>query len=203
MPRINAEYRDAAKKKIVTAAIDVAAEHGWSNLTLEAIAQKVGVTKGAFYSYYSSSRELMQDVFLTMVRTIRDHVLENLEEEDDIDAALERLADFIFLQPKPFIPIFLQAVANMPKDPVLQKKVSALFDENSILIRNAISRFQKNGQIPADVDLETVAMAIYPLTIGLGMMTHVIGKDPRQARQTWLVSVRRILLLDHGTKKKK
>ena len=203
MPRINAEYRNEAKRKIVDAAIDVAAEYGWASLTLDAIAQKVGVTKGAFYSYYKSSQELMQDVFLAMVRKIRDHVLANLEAEDDISVALERLADFIFLQPKPFIPIFLQAVANMPKDPVLQKKVSALFDENSILIRHAIRRFQENGQIPADVDLDTVAMAIYPLTIGLGMMTHVIGKDPVQARQTWLVSVRRILMLDEGRKKRK
>ena len=202
MPRINTEYREDARKKIVDAAIDVAAENGWGNLTLEAIAQKVGVTKGAFYSYYRSSRELMQDVFLTMVRKIRDNVLERLENEDDIHVALEQLADFIFLQPKPFIPIFLQAIASMPRDPVLQKKVSDLFDENSRLIRAAITRFQDDGQIPREVDMEIVAMAIYPLTIGLGMMTHVIGKDPLQARQTWIISVERILMLEKGTRKR-
>ena len=203
MPRINAEYREDAKKKIVEAAIDVAADSGWGNITLEAIAQKVGVTKGALYSYYRNSRELMQDVFITMIRKIRDHVLRSLEEEDDIHIALGRLADFIFLQPKPFIPIFLQAIASMPKDPVLQKKVSDLFDENSRLIRAAITRFQDDGQIPREVDIEIVAMAIYPLTIGLGMMTHVIGKDPVQARQTWIVSVERILMLENGIKKRK
>jgi AcrR family transcriptional regulator len=203
MPRINAEYREDAKKKIIDAALDVAAEEGWGSLTLEAIAQKVGVTKGAFYSYYKSSRELMQDVFIVMVRKIRDHVLESLEKEDDIHVALERLGDFIFLQPKPFIPIFLQAIASMPKDPVLQQKVSDLFDENSALICAAIARYQEDGQIPRDVDMQTVAMAIYPLTMGLGMITHVMGKDPNKARQTWIISVERILMLDQGKKKGK
>jgi len=201
MPRINTEYRTEAKRKIVDAAIDVAAEDGWSSLTLDAIARKVGVTKGAFYSYYKSSKELMQDVFIMLVRRIRDHVLANLEQEEDINAALEEIADFIFLQPKPFIPIFLQAIAGMPKDPVLQKKVADLFEENSTLICAAILRYQETGQIPRDVDLPTAAMAIYPLTIGLGMITHVIGKDPRMARETWLLSVRRILMIEPEQKK--
>jgi len=196
MPRINAEYREDAKRKIVDAAIDVAAEDGWGSLTLDAIARKVGVTKGAFYSYYKSSRELMQDVFLMLVRRIRDHVLANLEQEENIDSALEQIADFIFLQPKPFIPVFLQAIASMPKDPALQKKVADLFDENNALICAAIRRFQDNGQIPREVDLEIVAMAIYPLTIGLGMITHVMGKDPEKARKTWLHTVRRILMIE-------
>lgn len=196
MPRINAEYRNEAKKKIIDAAIDVAAEDGWSSLTLDAIARKVGVTKGAFYSYYRSSKELMQDVFIMLVRRIRDHVLKNLEQEEDVNAALEQIADFIFLQPKPFIPIFLQAVSGLPRDPVLQKKVSDLFDENSRLISAAIARYQKNGQIPPGVDLSTVAMAIYPLTMGLGMITHVMGKDPEMGREIWLVSVRRILMIE-------
>ncbi len=195
MPRINAEYREDAKRKIVDAAIEVAAEDGWGSLTLDAIARKVGVTKGAFYSYYKSSKELMQDVFIMLVRRIRDHVLANLEREEDVNAALEKIADFIFLQPKPFIPIFLQAITGMPKDPVLQKKVADLFEENSTLICAAIRRYQENGQIPRDVDLPTAAMTIYPLTIGLGMITHVIGKDPEKARETWLLSVRRILMI--------
>jgi AcrR family transcriptional regulator len=55
MPRINTEYREDAKKKIIDAAVEVAAEDGWGALTLDAVARKVGVTKGAFYSYFANS----------------------------------------------------------------------------------------------------------------------------------------------------
>jgi len=108
MPRINTEYREDAKKKIIDAAIEVAKEEGWGGLTLEAIARKVGVTKGAFYSYFTNSGTLMQDVIIAMIRRIRDHILTNLSSDPDIYVALERSAEFIFLQPKPFIPVFIQ-----------------------------------------------------------------------------------------------
>ena len=166
--------------------LDVAAEEGWGALTLEAISRKVGVTKGAFYSYFASSGTLMQDVLIAMIRRLRDHFLAALSGEDDIHAVLESLGDFIFLQPKPFVPIFIQAIAGMPKDPVFLEKISALFDENAILIVDALARYQKNGQIPEDVDLKDATRAIYCMTMGLGLFTHVLKKDARLARQAWI-----------------
>jgi AcrR family transcriptional regulator len=200
MPRINTEYREDAKKKIIDAAVEVAAEEGWGALTLEAIARKVGVTKGAFYSYFANSGTLMQDVIIAMIRRMRDSILTDLSSDPDIYVALERVAEFIFLQPKPFIPVFIQGISGMPKDPVFRKKVSTLFDENSALVVNALARFQEDGQIPAEVDLHDAARAIYSMTMGLGLFTHVLGKDAMLAKQTWMTSVERILLLDRNVK---
>jgi AcrR family transcriptional regulator len=200
MPRINTEYREDAKKKIIDAAVEVAAEDGWGALTLDAVARKVGVTKGAFYSYFANSGTLMQDVIIAMIRRLRDHVLTHLSSDPDIYVALERVAEFIFLQPKPFIPVFIQAISTVPKDLAFRKKIIPLFDENMALIVNALARFQKDGQIPAEVDLPEAARAIYSLTMGLGLFTHVLGKDAMVARQTWMTSVERILLLDRKGK---
>ena len=193
MPRINTEYREDAKKKIIAAALDVAATDGWGALTLDAIAKKVGVTKGAFYAYFENSRSLMQDVIVELIRIIRDHILENWQDEDDIHDVLDRVADFIFLQPKPFIPIFIQAIAGLPEDPVFQKRIDSLLEENTAILVTAIARFQKKGKIPQDVNLDEAVRAIYALTIGLGMMTHVLGRDPRAGKTTWIAAVERIL----------
>ncbi|NMB78542.1 MAG: TetR/AcrR family transcriptional regulator [Methanomicrobiales archaeon] len=201
MPRINAEYREDAKKKIFNAALDVAAEQGWTSVTLEAIAQKVGVTKGAFYSYFPNSNSLMQEVMLFMIRKLRNHVVDDLTGEDDIHAALDRIAAFFFLQPKPFIPVFIQAISTMPKDAVFQEKISALFDENSHLIITALTRYQERGRIPREVDLTHAARALYGLTMGLGIMTHVVGKDPKACRDTWIMGVGRILMLEPRNRK--
>lgn len=203
MPRINTEYREDAKKKIIDAALDVAAEEGWGALTLDAISRKVGVTKGAFYSYFESSGTLMQDVLIAMIRRLRDHFLAALSGEDDFHTVLEGLGDFIFLQPKPFVPIFIQAIAGMPKDPVFLEKISALFDENAILIVDALARYQENGQIPKEVDLKDAARSIYCMTMGLGLFTHVLKKDARLAKQAWIMSVERILLLERKEKSEK
>jgi len=203
MPRINTEYREDAKKKIIAAALDVASTSGWGALTLDAIAQKVGVTKGAFYSYFENSGTLMQDVLIEMIRIIRDQILDGLSGESDIHAALDRLAGFIFLEPKPFIPIFIQAVAGIPKDPVFMARITGLLDENSVLIVAALSRYQDSGQIPNDVELPSAVRAIYAMTIGLGLMTHVLGKDPALTKQAWMDAVERILELERRTGRRK
>jgi AcrR family transcriptional regulator len=195
MPRINTEYREEAKRKIIAAALEVAADDGWGAVTLEAIAQKVGVTKGAFYSYFTNSSVLMQDVIITMIRRIRDHILMGLDGEEDLAVALDRLSDFIFLQPKPFIPMFINAISSMPRDKEFQQRISGLFDENSDLIVAALARYQKAGQIPDEVDLPMAARAIYSMTMGLGMMTHVLGKDPGVAKKTWVMAAERILMI--------
>lgn len=200
MPRINTEYREDAKKKIIDAAVEVAAEEGWSAVTLDAVARKVGVTKGAFYSYFANSGTLMQDVIVAMIRKLRDHFLSNLSGDDDIHTVLDKLGDFIFMQPKPFIPIFIQAIAGMPRDPVFLERISSLFDENAAMIVDALSRYQKSGQIPEEVDLTDAARAIYCMTMGLGLFTHVLKKDARLAKQAWVSSVERILVLDRAGK---
>lgn len=203
MPRINPEYREDAKKKIIDAALEVAKEDGWGSVTLEAIAQKVGVTKGAFYSYFPSSGTLMQDVLIAMIRRIRDTILATLAREENGRVALEGLGDLIFLEPKPFVPILIQAFAGMPRDPAFLRRISALFDENSDIIVRELSRFQEKGQIPAEVDLKEATRAIYCMTIGLAFTAHVLGKDVRVTRQVWLNSVERMLLLDGRGKKGK
>jgi AcrR family transcriptional regulator len=194
MPRINKEYREDAKKKIIAAALEVAVSEGWAGVTLEAIAQKVGVTKGAFYSYFPNSNLMMQDVIFEMIRTIRDQMLNGLSGDSDVNAALDRVSDFIFLQLKPIIPVFIQAVASsVTKDTAFREKIIGLIDENSILIIAALKRYQDAGQIPKDVDLSSAVRAIYGMTMGLAMMTHVLGKDARQGKQVWMTATERIL----------
>jgi AcrR family transcriptional regulator len=193
MPRINTEYREDAKKKIITAAVDVAVEDGWGALTLEAIAQRVGVTKGAFYSYFPNSVTLMQDVIIAMIRTMRDHVLSTLSEQDDIHAVIDHIGNMIFLRPKPFLPVFIHAMANIPKEPEFVEKISGLFDENSELFTKKFARFQENGQIPGDVDMDDAARAVYCMTIGLALTTHMLKKDGALSKRIWVNSVEKIL----------
>lgn len=200
MPRINADYREDAKKKIIEAAVDVAVDDGWGALTLEALAQKVGVTKGAFYSYFPSSVILMQDVIIAMIRKMRDHAMSTISGEDNIHASLDRLGDLIFLHPKPFLPVFVQAIANIPKDPVFVEKISALFDENTILFVREFSRFQAKGQIPEGVDMDDAARAIYCMTIGLALTTHMLKKDCATSKRIWVDSAERILEIGPGKK---
>ena len=196
MPRINTEYREEAKRKIITAALEVATSDGWQRVTLETIARKVGVTKGAFYSYFPSSTVLMQDVVIGMIRTIRDQLLDELSEGADKELEIDRVGDFLFSRIKPIFPAFVQAMASeIPREPEFRQRLSGLLDENHEKIVAVLSRYQENGQIPEEVNLSSAVLSIYGMSIGLGMMTHVLGKDSAVIKQVWTDTVRKILSL--------
>jgi len=88
----------------------------------------------------------------------------------------------------------------MPEDPVFREKISGLLEENSSIIVAAFARFQESGQIPDEVDLPSAVRAIYAMTIGLGLMTHVLGKDAATGKRVWIESVERILIIEQKTR---
>lgn len=73
MPRVAARDRDAfiAKRKaeLVEAALVLWAERGYDGTSVEAIAQKAGLSKGSFYVYFPSKLALLET-------TLRQHSLE-------------------------------------------------------------------------------------------------------------------------------
>ena len=47
MPKVVPQYTDDAKRRIVQAAMEAMAERGYNNVTVDDVARKIGVTKGA------------------------------------------------------------------------------------------------------------------------------------------------------------
>ncbi len=47
MPKVVPEYKEDAKRRIIEAAMDVIAERGCDQMTIDDVAKKLGVTKGA------------------------------------------------------------------------------------------------------------------------------------------------------------
>lgn len=62
MPKVVPEYKEDAKRRIVEAAMDVIAERGCDRMTIDDVAKRIGVTKGAVYWYFSSKEDLIAAV---------------------------------------------------------------------------------------------------------------------------------------------
>ena len=62
MPKVVPEYKEDAKRRIIEAAMDVIAERGCDQMTIDDVAKKLGVTKGAVYWYFKSKEELVAAV---------------------------------------------------------------------------------------------------------------------------------------------
>lgn len=57
--RYGPQYRDATRKRIIDAAAHLLPEYGFQALTIDRIMAEAGLTRGAFYAYFSSKAELI------------------------------------------------------------------------------------------------------------------------------------------------
>lgn len=201
MPRINPEYRSVAKKKIIEATLEIAHEGGWNTVTLEMVARKVGVTKGALYTYFENSDALMEEVAVELVKHLG-HSLKTVSAEKGtgIHELLAHIAEMIFSGKEPAATIFMQALDRAARDTQFRERICKGYDDTLIKLREEFEKRQKAGQIPAEVDIRTAVRAIYGLTLGLAFIYHMLGKDRSEAMKDWRISAERILMIgpDNG-----
>jgi len=60
MPKVVPEYKEEAKSRILDVANKVFAEKGYHEATMDDIAKRLGVSKGAIYLYFSSKEDLFE-----------------------------------------------------------------------------------------------------------------------------------------------
>lgn len=196
MPRINPEYRNVAKKKIIAATLEIAHQTGWNTVTLETVAQKVGVTKGALYTYFENCDALMEEAAFELVKNLKCTLKTDINgNEADIRELLSQVADAIFSSKDPVAPVFMQALARAAQDEQFRERIGKRYDETLITLHEEFKKRQAAGQIPAEVDIRTAVRAIYGLTLGLAFIYHMLGKDRREAKKDWLASAERILMI--------
>ena len=112
--RLGSVTRTAAQGRVLTAALDLFADHGVSGTSLQMIADAIGVTKAAVYHQFKTKEEIVIAVTDMELGTLED-ALEAAEAEDDplrarkvlltrvIDMAVERRGWVRTLQSDPVI----------------------------------------------------------------------------------------------------
>ena len=203
MSRINTkyhtEYREDAKKNIIAAALDVAAERGWDAVTLDAIALNVGVTKPALYSYFKNREALLRDVTLEVVRNIQAGLETTLAHDDDIHQIIQSLAELLFEQQKPYANIFFQLPSRMRQSAKNREEFAHLFDNSRIIIRDYLTRIKSEGRLLRAVNPDAAAYMVIAMTMGLLTGSDFLKMDVNAAKKIWIDTLERYLLIGPGT----
>ena len=92
MPRVIKAYEER-KAEMVAAAWSLFSENGYDQTTVNAIIDKLGVSKGTFYHYFTSKEDILNAVVKTMTREGLEAVQPILE--DKTLPAIEKLNQFI------------------------------------------------------------------------------------------------------------
>ncbi|ROO87398.1 TetR family transcriptional regulator [Actinocorallia herbida] len=88
MRRQQSERSDTTKQAIVAAACDLFTGHGYDRTSLDQIAEKAGVSKGALYHHYRDKTEILAAVYTDLCHHMSERLLGDVEPGSDPIEAL-------------------------------------------------------------------------------------------------------------------
>ena len=196
MARVNKKYREDAKERIIAAAIDVVVERGWNAMTLDTIAQNIGVTTPALYSYFRNRDALQDEVIIKVLQYNQADLVAILADDRDIRQIIQDYADRLFIHKARYANILSDLPPKSLYDPKQRERIALFFINYSGIIRDCLVRAQSRGEIPQRVNLDNAARTIIVITIGLQISSVFIGNvDMTREKELWVEAVERILLL--------
>ncbi len=80
------------KDKIILKALQYFAENDYQSVSLNSIAEGIGITKGGIYHYFSSKDELYMECLITVFERVREFSIDAMSE----DASLEEVLTYLF-----------------------------------------------------------------------------------------------------------
>ena len=173
MPRVSAQHEQAVRDRIVRAAIEVFAEHGFHRATMQDIVRKSGLSVGAIYTYFKSKSELI----LAGCDLITDQELGELRERlaavTDFRERVATALGFFFDQFEEqrlgtgTSILMTLAWAEVDTDPAIREMVRRrrrdIVGPTALLLQEGVIR----GELPPWLDVESVAHAFAALLDGL------------------------------------
>src|SRR5215467_3163775 len=99
MPRLAANHESERRLILLKAAFREVAEKGFSNVTLEDIAIRAGVSKGVTLYYFSSKEDLFRELFHWLIESTHERMRETVASVEDPVGKIRALVALIFPSP--------------------------------------------------------------------------------------------------------
>nr|MDO8098613.1 TetR/AcrR family transcriptional regulator [Candidatus Njordarchaeota archaeon] len=191
MPKVVAEYREQAKRRIVDVAQQAFSEKGYHETTMEDVAKMLGVSKGALYLYFRSKEELFKAIIENWERTIREILLSSFEDGKLIDGLADVL-DHVLTDRKENIGLSFEFISEASRDASIRKILKENYEKNLKTLTAFLEKKKAKGTSGDKWDARSRSAALIALLIGL-MGSLILGDEKTEVRRTWMKSTRAIL----------
>ncbi len=185
-PRGRPRDQDSAetRARILRAAMQLFAQHGYEGTTNRAIADACGLTGAAIYHYFDSKAELYAAVY----EAVFDRVFAELDQAVACQttlvaqyAALLEATDRLNRE-DPTAPAFVVGVAgDAQRHPELTDLLKPLRRRNNSFFRRLVAAAAARGELSPDVDVRAVEDLLNAVVSGLARLSAVTGDAKRHA----------------------
>lgn len=189
MPKVVPEYKQEARGRIVEAALAEFSEKGYHQTTMDDIARKLGVSKGALYLYFGSKEELFKGCYETAPQEFSKILRSSFREGAD---PLEMAGDFFDKMQERFgsnSGLNYEIFAEASRNSALRRILKENYDEYTSITTRFLEELRERGAIPKNMEVRSIAKALIALWNGMETILTV-GYTPSDVKRAWLEALK-------------
>lgn len=186
MPKMILEYKKAVIKKIVDTAMDIFSTKGYQELTMDEIAKKLGISKGALYSYFTSKDEILKEIYKNG-RGIIQKTLTEASDCTDFKEAMETIFQTMNTKYAKDLVIYFEILALAAHNENFKETLKTDYQADLKVTAEFIQRLIAKNQISPNVDPTVSAQVLRSIWMGLSEKI-VLGYSTAELHQDWVKS---------------
>jgi len=172
--------KEATKKSLIAAAVEVFARSGFDGATTKEVAARAGVNEGLIQRYFGGKAGLLQAIVGNMCGE-RLTACKAAPPSESLKAEIATVLRHEILQAdanRDFLRVF---ISRALVDPDLAASLKAHYKDSRMPhLVHRLRHFQADGTLDPAVDLDQLAAAITTFAFGLGFMQQVVlSEDPK------------------------
>ena len=198
MPKVVPEYKEEARGRILDAANKVFAEKGYHEATMDDIAKRLGVSKGAIYLYFSGKEDLFEAMCKTAPQAFKEILFSSFGDEANPIQSATQFFDKMLKLSASNPGLSFEILSEASRNPSLKRILKQNHEEYERVLTSFLAEGRRRKIVGDNLDIRPLANALIALWNGLETLL-VSGLPIVEARRAWLEALKAIFMNQHGT----
>jgi len=197
MPKVVPEYKEEAKSRILEAANKVFAEKGYHEATMDDIAKRLGVSKGAIYLYFASKEDLFEAMCKTAPQAFKEILYSSFGTDTNPVQSATQFFDKMLKLSASNPGLSFEILSEASRNPNLKRILRQNHAEYEEVLTSFLAEGRKRRIVADNLNIHSLANSLIALWNGLETLL-VSGLPVDDARQAWLEALKAIFMKQHA-----
>jgi AcrR family transcriptional regulator len=193
MPKVLPSYKEEARARIAGVAAELFVEKGFRAATMDDLAERLHVSKGALYLYFPSKVDLLRELQAASQKAAREMLERALSGDDPAEELISRLDEvFSEMMDRRRTALWFEMMAEAAHDPALRETIRFDNEQDRRILGDFVRALKRRGLVPADEDPEVLTFLLLSVLHSVAWDLSV-GSPVKQTQHFLRAAVRRLL----------
>jgi AcrR family transcriptional regulator len=175
------EVSETTYNSIIKAASKCFSQNGFSETTMDQIAEEAGVSKGALYWHFKSKEELFirlkERNIAEVLRTLQKLFASLKTFDSKLEEASKLYLSSLTAARRKAARLNMEFMVEAPKISKLGKILSDQYNQLKVLLKSTIEEAIEKGELKKEIDSESLSMIMLATLDGLELHWAILEKD--------------------------